>query len=183
MNEEGKWVELWLRIHIWTPQNDEWNHTQQYCQAINVTNVKVDSTCLEDIYYRPELLPSSNVLPLNCSPATIDDSYDDWEEYWEKRFPNWELSSPYLLTSYWSQSFKNGETEWILELHINNIGQSEEDIHTFVNSLSIQCVIDVNYCELDAHEIRVVNGNAQHEVRFDKNAVQFRTDSFFGRII
>ncbi len=44
-HEEGKWIKLWLRIHILAPQNDEWNHTQQYCQAINVTNVKVGSTC------------------------------------------------------------------------------------------------------------------------------------------
>ena len=69
-NDEDKWIKLWLRIHILTPQNGEWNHPQQYCQAINVTNVKVSSTCLQDIHYRPELLPSSNALPLNCSPTT-----------------------------------------------------------------------------------------------------------------
>ena len=106
-NEEDKWIKLWLRIHILTPRNDEWNHPQQYCQAINVTNVKVSSTSIQDIHYRPKLLPSSNALPLNCSPATMDDSYDDWEEYWKKLFPNWSLSSPYRSTSYWSDSLGN----------------------------------------------------------------------------
>ena len=178
-NEEDKWIKLWLRIHILTPRNDEWNHPQQYCQAINVTNVKVSSTSLQDIHYRPELLPSSNALPLNCSPATMDDSYDDWEEYWKKLFPNWSLSSPYRSTSYWSDLLENGETEWILELLIKDIGQDEEEIHAFVNSLSIQCEIDVNYGELGTSKICVANGSAQHEVRFDENAVQFRADSFF----
>ena len=36
-NDEDKWIKLWLGIHILTPQNGEWNHPQQYCQAINVT--------------------------------------------------------------------------------------------------------------------------------------------------
>ena len=178
-NEEDRWIKLWLRIHILTPQNDEWNHTQQYCQAMNVSNVKVSSACLEDIYYHPKLISSSNAFPSNCSPVTIDDSYDGWEEYWEKLFPNWSLFSPYSSTSYWSQSLKNGETEWILELLIKDIGQDAEDIHTFVNSLSIQCKIDTNYCELNTNEISVINGNAQHDVRFDENAVQFCADSFF----
>lgn len=178
-NEEDKWIKLWLRIHILTPRNDEWNHPQQYCQAINVTNVKVSSTSIQDIHYRPKLLPSSNALPLNCSPATMDDSYDDWEEYWKKLFPNWSLSSPYRSTSYWSDSLENGETEWILELLIKDIGQDEEEIHAFVNSLSIQCEIDVNYGKLGTSKICVANGSAQHEVRFDENAVQFRADSFF----
>lgn len=178
-NEEGKWIKLWLRIHIVTPQNDEWNHTQQYCQAIKVTKVKVDSENCEDFYYHSELLPSSNALPVDCSPSTIDDLYDDWEEYWGKRFPDWSLTSPYSSTSYWSQTLKNGETEWILELLVKDIGQDENDIHAFVNSLNIQCEIDASYCELYTDEICVVNGNARREVRFDENAVQFRADSFF----
>lgn len=178
-NEKGKWIKLWLRIHIFTPQNDEWNYAQQYCQAINIDDVTVSSAGSESIYYHNELLPATNALPLNCSPTTIDSSYDDWDEYWEKLFPNWSLSSPFSPTSYWSQTLKNGETEWILELLVRDVGQDREDIHNFVNSLSIQCKINASYCELGTSEIYVANGNAQREVRFEENAVQFRADSFY----
>jgi hypothetical protein len=67
-NDEDKWIKLWLRIHILTPQNGEWNHPQQYCQAINVTNVKVSSTCLQDIHYRLTLvtIPISNHMVILC---------------------------------------------------------------------------------------------------------------------
>lgn len=178
-HEENKWIKLWIRIHVLTPQNDEWDQTQQYCQAINITDIKVKSSFIEGIIYRSELLPSSNAIPINCSLEKIDNSYDNWEEYWDKLFPKWSLSSPYSSTSYWSQTLKNGETEWILELIIRDVGQDEKDIHNFVNSLSIKCKINANYCKLDTNEICVANGNAQHEVRLDERAVQFRADSFF----
>ena len=174
-----QWIKLWLRIHIFTPQKKEWNHTLQYSQAINVSNVKVSSPFLESTVYIPKLLPSSNAFPLNSAPGAIVDSYDHWDEYWEKLFPNWSLSSPYNPTCYWSQKMSRGETEWILELIIKNTGQDEKEINVFVNSLSIQCEIDADYYEIDAKDIQVKTGNAQREVRFDNNAVQFRANSFF----
>ena len=178
-NEESKWLRLWLRIHVFTPQNEEWDHPQQYSQAIQITNVKVSSTDYEGIHDSTELLPACNALPLNCSTATIDNSYDNWDEYWEKLFPNWSLSSPYCSTSYWNQTLKSGETEWILELLVREDGQDAQDIDHLVRSLRIQFEINASYCELSTRKVCVINGDARREVRFDEKAVQFRANSFY----
>lgn len=173
--ETAKWLRLWLRIHIYTPKNAEWNHPQQYCQAMSVRNVDVGG--VQSVYYSTELLPASNAFPADCTPDTLDDSYDGWEEYWERLFPDWTLFSCYDAADYWSQSLKDGETEWILELFLEDKGWDEQDIHDFVNSMEIRCEID--YCESVSREIELTNGNAKYERRFDESAVQFRADSFF----
>ena len=172
-------IMLWLRIHIDTPSNYEWDHPNQYSQAIRITDVNVNSTFAEKIIDHSDLLPASNAYPFNCTPDTMDNSYDDWNEFWERIFPSWSLPSLYSPTCYWSQTFDSGKTEWILEVFVEDAGQTKEDIHHFVNSLNISFQMDASYCDLDNNDVQVINGNAKHETRFSKDALQFRADSFY----
>lgn len=177
--EKSEWIKLWLRIHIITPTKSEWAYPQQYSQCITVQDLNVFSTQSNDVYYTHELMPATNAMPINCTPNTIDDLYDDWEDYWTKLFPDWSTSSRYAYSTYWSDMLERGETEWILEILMKDVGQTEIDIHNFVNSLSIECVIDISYCESIAKKVSVKIDDAKLERRFDESSVQFFADSFY----
>lgn len=175
--ENMNWIKIWLRIHIFMPQNDSWSYPQQYIKSMSISDIEICNAD-ENIQYKKKLYPATNAVPYNYDSNAYDDIYDDWDEYWNTLFPDWSINSQYDFENYWSQSLEKGESEWIFEISIEDNEKTDEEIDNIVNSLEIKCSVYADYCKMETNELFVENGAARHEIRYNKESVQFKADSF-----
>ena len=175
---EGTGTTIWARIHVQTPVNNKWDNPQQYTQAMNITNVHAASPSDEEYVHAGYLFPAANAVPVNTDPDRVINSYDGWDEYWNRLYPDWTLASPYAPGEYWSQGLKAGETEWILKILLQDANKTDEDVRQFISTLTITCDIEADYCGLRLEGVAVENTQAARETRFSTDGIQFRADAF-----
>ena len=39
--ENMNWIKIWLRIHIFMPQNDSWSYPQQYIKSMSISDIEI----------------------------------------------------------------------------------------------------------------------------------------------